>query len=112
MSFIVINKEEKNMIKHLEKNEKLEEFTKEGKVVVDFFATWCGPCQMLGPVLEEVAEETDIGIIKIDIDEQESLAREFGVMSVPTLLFYEQGELISRKVGFMPKESIVEIFKK
>lgn len=92
------------MIIHLEK-ENLEELVKEGISVVDFFATWCGPCKMLGPVLEELAKEkSEIRFIKVDIDQQENLARQYGVMSVPTLLFFKDGVLVGQSVGFLPKE--------
>ena len=66
-------------------------------VLVDFFATWCGPCRMLGPILEQVAEENGgaFDIVKIDVDEAEDLSREFGIMSIPTLLLYVDGKLIT-----------------
>lgn len=92
------------MIIHLEQ-ENLEELVKEGISVVDFFATWCGPCKMLGPVLEELAKErNEIKFIKVDIDQQENLARQYGIMSVPTLLFFKDGVLVGQSVGFLPKE--------
>lgn len=92
------------MIIHLEQ-ENLEELVKEGISVVDFFATWCGPCKMLSPVLEELAKEkSEIRFIKVDIDQQENLARQYGVMSVPTLLFFKDGVLVGQSVGFLPKE--------
>lgn len=76
-------------------------------VLVDFFATWCGPCRMLGPVLEEIANDrTSIKIVKIDIDESPSLAKNFGIMSVPTLLLFKQGKLVGQRTGFAPKEEI------
>lgn len=74
-------------------------------VLVDFFATWCGPCRMLGPVLEDLASDrTEVKIVKVDIDECRDLAREYGVMSVPTLFLMRNGNIISQKSGFMPKE--------
>lgn len=85
-------------------NEFLEQ-VKEGVTVVDFYATWCGPCKMLSPVLEELEEDrSDFKVVKIDVDKEESLAREFGIMSVPTLILFKDGKEISKKVGFMPKE--------
>lgn len=92
------------MLIHLEE-ENLEELVKEGICVVDFFATWCGPCKMLGPVLEELAKEkSEVKFIKVDVDQQEELARRYGVMSVPTLLFFKDGVLVEQSVGFLPKE--------
>ena len=76
-------------------------------VLVDFFATWCGPCKMLGPVLEELANDrASIDIVKIDVDECESLAKNYGIMSVPTLILFKNGSLVSKKSGYMPKEQI------
>lgn len=78
-------------------------------VLVDFFATWCGPCKMLGPVLEELANErADVNIVKIDVDENSDLARHNGIMSVPTLLLFKNGELVSTKSGYMPKELLTK----
>ena len=80
-----------------------------GVVLVDFFATWCGPCKMLGPVLEEMSEERDsLKIVKIDIDENMDLARKYGIMSVPTLILFKDGKQISTKNGFMPKELLTK----
>lgn len=76
-------------------------------VLVDFFATWCGPCKMLGPVLEELANDrTSIDIVKIDVDECDSLAKNYGIMSVPTLILFKNGSPMSKRSGYMPKEEI------
>lgn len=76
-------------------------------VLVDFFATWCGPCRMLGPVLEELASDrSDVSVVKMDIDACESIAKQYGIMSVPTLMLFKNGQMISKKVGYMPKEEI------
>lgn len=96
------------MILHL-KNEKFKDEVKEGIVIVDFFAEWCGPCKMLAPVLEALSKENeDIKIIKVDIDQHLDLAQEFSIMSVPTMLFYKDGEPITKKTGFLPKELIMK----
>ena len=80
-----------------------------GEVLVDFFATWCGPCRMLSPVLEDISNDrAGIKVVKIDVDECPSLAREFGVMSVPTLYLFKDGKEISKKNGFMPKEELLD----
>lgn len=94
---------------HLE-NENFNELIKE-KTVVDFYATWCGPCKMLGPMFEEVSKESDIKFVKVDIDEHEDLCREYKVMSVPTLILFENGKEIKRNIGFMPKEQLREFIK-
>jgi len=77
---------------------------KESVVLVDFFAEWCGPCQMLEPVLETVAAETDAVVATVDIDENQQLAAEYGVQGVPTLLLFVDGEPVERLVG-MQQES-------
>ena len=80
------------------------------KVLVDFNATWCGPCRMLAPIIEEIKEERkDIKVLSIDVDDEEDLAREYGIMSIPCLIVFEKGKEINRAVGFMPKESIEEM---
>ena len=77
-------------------------------VLVDFFATWCGPCRMLSPILEELASErSEINIVKMDIDQNEDIARQFGIMSVPTLVLFHGGQQVAMKTGFMPKEMLM-----
>ena len=80
-----------------------------GEVLVDFFATWCGPCRMLSPVFEEISSDrAGIKVVKIDVDECPSLARNFGVMSVPTLYLFKDGKEVAKKSGFMPKEELID----
>lgn len=99
------------MIKHFEESMEFDTEVKEGKVIVDFFATWCGPCRMLGQTLEEFSKENDdITILKIDIDDYQELAIKFGIMSVPTILFYKDGELINKRVGFCNKKELINYF--
>ena len=79
-------------------------------VLLDFWASWCCPCRMLSPVVDEVAEErTDVKVGKVNVDEQPELAGEFGVMSIPTLLVFEQGKLVRQAVGARPKASVLEL---
>ena len=93
-------------MKYLDK-EDLNELISSGNVLVDFYATWCGPCKMLAPVLEEVASDRDeLKVVKMDIDENMELAKTYGVMSVPTLMLFKDGNMVSKKIGFMPKELI------
>jgi thioredoxin 1 len=80
----------------------------EGVVVVDFFANWCGPCRMLGPVLEELS---DVKVVKIDVDQEEDLARRFGVMSIPALYLFKDGKQVDNKVGFMSLDELIEWIK-
>ncbi len=82
-------------------------------VLVDFWAAWCGPCQMLGPVLEELDKETDeVLFAKVNVDEEQDLAMTYKVASIPTLLLFKNGKLANRSVGFQEKESIKELWQK
>ncbi len=79
----------------------------QGVVVVDFFATWCGPCKMLAPVFESVSEElNNAKFVKVDIDESLELAQKFGISTVPTMMIFKDGKVVDKLVGFMPKESL------
>ena len=82
-------------------------------VLVDFFATWCGPCQMLAPVLEEVAEEVEgrAKVVKVDVDEEQQLASLYGVMSIPTLLVFKNGEVAEQSVGAKPKADLLAMLQ-
>ncbi len=101
------------MIKHVESKEELNEILKSGDVLVDFFATWCGPCRMVAPVLEELDREgAPFQIVKIDTDEATELAMEYGIQSIPTLLFFSEGKLINKRLGFARKDQILELCKK
>ena len=78
-------------------------------VLVDFWAVWCGPCQMVGPILSEIAEENEgkLKVGKINVDEQPELAREFGIMSIPTMMVFKDGKKGNQLVGLVPKEQIL-----
>ena len=90
------------------KEENYEELVKEGLVVVDFYATWCGPCKMIGPVLEELSQELEIKVVKVDVDEHLEIAKNFAIMSVPTILIYKNNEIVDKLIGFMPKDELKE----
>ena len=85
------------------KDEKLEDLVKEGTYLVDFYADWCGPCKMLGSVLETME---DVNIIKINVDEHPELASKYGVMSIPVLMVFKNGVETTKSMGFQPEESI------
>ena len=89
-----------------------DEKIKEGKVLVDFYAEWCGPCKMLSPIVDELATElTDVKFYKLNVDESDEIVRRYSVMSIPTLLIFEQGELKATSVGFKSKEELQELLK-
>ena len=76
-------------------------------VIVDFWATWCGPCQMLTPILEELEKEReDLVIVKVDVDEEMELAMQFKVVSIPTILLFQDGKMTAKAVGYMSKEEL------
>ena len=79
-------------------------------VVVDFWATWCGPCRMLTPILDEVEEEMagKLEVVKVNVDDADEIAAQFRIMSIPTLLFFKNGQLVDKTVGAMPKNVLVE----
>lgn len=103
MSEIIVTQE--NFEKEVLKSEK--------KVLVDFWASWCGPCQMLGPVIHEIAEECakEVKVCKVNVDEEMDLALKYDVSSIPTLILFENGQVVKEKVGFMPKEDIIKMFE-
>lgn len=79
-------------------------------VILDFWATWCGPCRMVGPVLDEIAEEReDIKVCKVNVDEEQELAAQFGIMSIPTLMVFKNGEKTNQALGAMPKQQILDL---
>ena len=94
------------MIKHLEKEADFEQEVAQGKVLVDFYADWCGPCQMLSPVIEQLERETGMKVIKIDVDSLPGIARQFRVMAIPTLLLFENGKMVKRETAYMPIEHL------
>ena len=93
------------MVKYIKENN-LEKEIENKKVLVDFFATWCGPCKMLGFVLEKFESKNDLPILKVDVDENDKLASEYKIFSVPTLILFENGKEIKRISGFMSEEEL------
>ena len=79
-------------------------------VIVDFWATWCGPCRMLSPLLDEVEAEMEdkVEVVKVNVDDADEIAMRYRIMSIPTLLFFKNGEMVDRTVGAMPKSTLVD----
>ena len=102
------------MIIHVHNAQEFKERIGQGRVLVDFFATWCGPCKMLSPILEEVdqrGEAGDLLILKVDVDEASDIAMRFGIQSIPTLILFENGEMVKHALGYMPKPQLLNFLK-
>ena len=96
---------------HITKNTFNEEVVHSDKpVLVDFWASWCGPCKMVSPIIDEIADErTDIKVVKINVDEEPELANQFGIMSIPTLMVVKNGKIVNQSTGARPKSQILEM---
>ena len=96
------------MLKHINSKEDFDSSIQNGVVLVDFFATWCGPCKMLSPVLEEVANENpNVLILKIDVDEVGELAARFGIQAIPTLMLFKDGQRVDTRMGYQNKNQLL-----
>lgn len=101
-------------VKHITNQSFEQDVLKEEKlVVVDFWATWCGPCRAIGPVVEELADEYEGKVVvgKVNVDDEANLARKFRVMSIPTIMFFKNGELLDKVVGLRSKEDLEELIE-
>lgn len=97
------------MIKYLNNENFNEEINKE-KVLVDFYADWCGPCRMISPIVEEIAKENnDLQVVKVNVDNFEAIARKYGIMSIPTLIVFKNGEEVNKNIGYISKDEIIKL---
>ena len=102
------------MIIHVDNLNEFNEKIVSGRVLVDFFATWCGPCKMLAPVLEQIDERGEAGdllIVKVDVDEAGEIAGKYGIQSIPTLILFENGKAVKSQLGYMPKPQLLNFLK-
>lgn len=95
---------------HIHNKEEFKQLLEENnKVIIDFYATWCGPCKMLAPIIKELAAEiNDVKIVKVDVDEATELAEMFNIMSIPTILYFKDKQVVLTELGFKPKAKILE----
>ncbi len=99
-------------VKKIEEKD-FKETIKKGKVIIDCFADWCGPCRMLSPIIDELAEELkDYDFYKLNVDEAENVSREYGIMSIPTILIFKDGKLVDKSIGLRTKEELKELINK
>ena len=98
---------------HLTKeNFESEVLKSDKKVLVDFWATWCGPCQMVSPIIEELGEElTDVKVCKVDVDKEPEISIQYNIMSIPTLIVFENGEIANKTIGARTKDEILDLLK-
>ena len=100
-------------VKDMNKENFQEEVVQSDKpVLVDFWASWCGPCRMVSPIVDEIAQERpDVKVVKVNVDQEQELALQFGVMSIPTLVVMKDGKVVNQAVGVRPKEQILDLLK-
>ena len=101
------------MLKHINDRDEFNAAIKEGVVLVDFFATWCGPCKMLSPVIEQVErEKPELKVVKVDVDELPSIAAEYGIQAIPTLFLLKDGKKVDQRLGYLNKNQLTDFVNK
>ena len=99
------------MVLHLTKYNFKDFINSNEKVLVDFWASWCGPCRMLAPIMEELEKDYPNRVAKVNVDEEEELAQAFGIQSIPTILIFKEGKLVDKTVGYQPKANFEKYLK-
>lgn len=99
------------MVLHLNKDNFKNFINQNEKVLVDFWASWCGPCRMLGPVMEDLEKDFPNRIGKVNVDEEEELAQAFGISSIPAIIVFQNGKIVGQTVGYQPKNNFVNLLK-
>lgn len=95
---------------YLENELDFDKLIKNDKVLVDFYADWCGPCRMISPIVEEIANENnDLQVVKVNVDNFEAIARKYGIMSIPTLIVFKNGEEVNKNIGYISKDEIIKL---
>ena len=101
------------MIEYINDENKFKEFIKEGLVLIDFFATWCGPCKMLSPVIEQVEREhPELKVVKVDVDEAPYIAAQYGIQAIPTLFLLKDGKVVDKRMGYQNKNQLESFISK
>ena len=101
------------MKKEIQSYNEFKEEIANGEVLVDFYATWCGPCKMIAPIVGQIAEEyADLKVLSVDVDEIQQAAAEYGVNSIPTLLYIKDGQLVDTHVGYAPKPALLRLVRR
>ena len=96
---------------YIKSEKEFDEVIQKDKVIVDFYADWCGPCKMLSPILDKVSKELSLDTYKVNVDDVEEVARRYGIMSIPTVMIFSKGEEVRKHVGFMEEEELKEFVK-
>ena len=96
---------------YIKSEKEFDEVIKKDKVVIDFYAEWCGPCKMLSPILDKVSKELNLDIYKVNVDKAEDVARQYGIMSIPTVMIFEKGKMTKKNVGFMDDAGLRKFVK-
>lgn len=100
-----------SVVKLTKDNFEEEVLNSKGKVLVDFYATWCGPCMMLSPIVDQLSDEVDFKVCNIDTDEAEDIARQFGIMSIPCVIAFKDGKEFNRSVGLVDKNTLLKLME-